>query len=638
MDTTYRRKINGLSREEQKQRALYLKQIAKGEIYGPVTGVPSVDKIWLAAYKDEDILAEPDDMSAYQQLWDRNKENLDYIALNYLDLKVTYKTLFEKINIIANGLAEAGIKKGDVVGICLPNTPESIYIFYAANKIGAIANMIDLRFKKERLISCISETHTKILFAFDKILPLLNDSLDSLQELTTVVSVKATETAPFVVKVLIACKDSGKNANNSKVVSYGKFVKNNRTSKEVESVYDSPIPAIYEHTSGTTGASKTVVLGNEVFMGIQRGYEVYGFLAKEQDVFLNIIPPFMAYGILPSIHFPLCSKFQLVLIPKFEEEKFYDQLIKYKVGMTNATKMHWGCVKKRVEDLEIRKSAIEKQITVDKKSKKKDLKELNRIARQLKKTDFSTLTVGGIGGDAINIEFEKQINTFLAQYGCPHPLTKGYGMTEVGSTFTADTIVYKTREGSVGIPFVLNEVMIYDMESHKEQGYNVEGDLYISGPTMMRGYLNNPKGTAETIVEIDGKCWINTGDIAFISDEGALHIVGRKKRMIIVDGGLKVFPIMIENVIAQLPEVEDVCVVGVPDEERINILKVHLILKTEFKDKGTEVIEKAKSLCKEKIMEQSLPSLYQIDEEFPKTPNEKVDIKEIERRDRENLS
>lgn len=551
-----------------------------------------------------------------------------------------------------------GVKKGEIVSVAMPNTPETVYLFYAINKIGATANMIDVRFKSERIKECLNSVESQKLFVFNDMLQELDKIIDDTQ-VDTIVSINAIETLPKPIQLMQKrkAKKEGKvfynSQNINRITSYTEMLKiGEKANHKVESVYDEDIPAALEHSSGTTGTSKIVALPNKTFIAIVNGYSNCPIEINAQDVFLNLIPPFMAYGLIPSIHFPLVRKMKLVLIPKFEEEKFYDQLIQFKPAVTNATKVHWNVVKSKVETLEKRVKHLKKEI-----AKKEDiigdkvtgLKDLRRIKKELakmkkalvkaeekaKEASFDFLVVGGIGGDAVGAETIQQLNNFLKQHNCKYNLSPGYGMTELGSTAIAWPGGLDYAPSTTGIPFVKNEVMVLDTDTGEELSYDQVGELFISGPSMMKEYLNNEESTRATIVEMFGKRWIKTSDLAHITEEGAVTIDGRIKRLIITDGGNKIFPIVIENIILQHPAVKETCVVGVPDDVRGMVAKAHIVLKEEYLEFENMILSQIVELCKEKIIDQSLPSEYQIDSELPRTPANKVDVKELERRDLE---
>lgn len=646
----YKADLSKLSDEEKAKRNLYLKEFNEGKYQGPMAGKPSLDKKHLVNYSYEQIESTVPNISAYQQLVEGTKGKEKFVALRFYNQKITYEKLFKNIDRVASYLIKSGVKKGDCISVCLPNIPEAAYIFYAINKIGATANMLDVRFKANRLRDCINEVKSNKIFIFDNCLSELDSIIDetSINEVIPISVVESISTPiKQILKTKVTDKEKSKFTHHKLIRKFSHVLKTNPNLAKNINVYDETVPAAYEHTSGTTGNPKTVSLLNKTFTGLTTNYSNFNFDRSfaPHEVFLNIIPPFLAYGLVPSLHFPLSNGMDTVLIPTFNEEEFFGQLMKYKPQHTNATKMHWACVKKHIDELvyellkkkeelnkkkvELERLKSEKYFSSAIKRKQTEIlkleKQISRDEENINKIDFSYLVTAGIGGDTVQAEFIKELDETLKKYNCKYGLALGFGMTEVGSTFTIAPGTGLVELGSVGIPLVHNEVMIYDEENKKELSYGEKGDLYIKGPTMMKEYVGNDDGTKETLVVINGSKWIRTGDIAHMDTNGALYIDGRKKRMIITDGGNKVFPFAIESVIAKHPAVADSCVVGVPDDYRINTVKAHIILKPEYVGKEEQVLSEIEKICENEIPDQSLPSEYQFDEAFPKTPNGKVD-------------
>lgn len=654
-----REKVSTLNDDELRLRDLYLKKLANGTLQGPPTSSSYINRTHTKYFDDNEILSKIESVSAYQLLRNSIKDNeLDYDAINFFDFKTSYREMYNKIDKIAKMLLKSNVKKGDVVSVCLPNIPEGIYVFFAINLIGATANMIDVRYKSKQLKQCIEEVNSNILFIFDNYNnaddPNPLDELDEVYEqmnLKKVVKIRPVESLPFLLRKTIG--KSKKYKYNDKYLTFDEALKMGNYKGKIEPVYDETIPAVYEHTSGSTGTPKVVALSNKTFVSVINGYDNFGMNVQPKDVFLNLIPPFMAYGIIPSISYPLYKKMEVVLIPKFEEEKFYDQLIKFRPVVTNATKMHWGYVKNIVEGMENRISHLNEEILksqnilngnfTDVKDYKLEKINLNNLKKALAKekekyakVDFSYLKVAGIGGDTVSAEFERQMNEFLRKHGCNYSLSKGYGMTEVGSTFIASSGLNNHGDGAVGIPFTNNNIMIYDFDNNQEKAVNTSGEVCLSGPSMTKGYVNNEEATNSTLVEIDGKKWIRTGDLGSVNEKGEVYVDGRIKRLIIINGGDKIPPKTIEDVIAKCSIVKDVCVVGVPDDVCGNIVKAHIILKNGANTDNDLAIDEINEWCKKMLSINLIPAEYEINKEFPKTPADKVDINAIVKMDIEN--
>ena len=140
----YREQLSKLTEEEKKKRDLYLKKMADGTLEGPSTGYSSIDKQWLKYYSDDAIESDLPQMTALSYMKENNKDNLNGIALNFFGLKMSYRELFKKIDEVSKALVSFGVKQGDVVVINSVTLPQTIFLLYALNKIGAIADLTDL--------------------------------------------------------------------------------------------------------------------------------------------------------------------------------------------------------------------------------------------------------------------------------------------------------------------------------------------------------------------------------------------------------------------------------------------------------------------------------------------------------------
>ncbi len=169
----YRTKLGKLSLNEQKLRDLYLRNLAIGKTQEPPTKLASIDKPWLKYYEKEVILSDEPKSTAYELIYNNNKDYLDNNALQFFNKYITFRELFENINLVAKSLSSNGIHKGDFVNVSLPNIPESVYIFYALSKIGAIANMIDPRASSKDIMNYINEVNSNMIIILEDAVPKL---------------------------------------------------------------------------------------------------------------------------------------------------------------------------------------------------------------------------------------------------------------------------------------------------------------------------------------------------------------------------------------------------------------------------------------------------------------------------------
>lgn len=591
----YKEKLSKLSNEEERLRNIYLLKLARGELQGPMLEYPSVTKSWLKNYNIDEVEIEIPKKTMYELLLDNSKDNLDKTALIYFDKKITFKQVIENIENCAKSLKNMGVKKNEIVTICMPSTPETIYLIYALNKIGAISNLIDPRMNVESLKYFLDEVKSTKLFTID----LCNGKFDQIKDdcnLEKIVSISVADSMPALTKFIYNTKMFNKIKKYDYTINWTDFSKNKGNQFDTKCNFEENKTAVIVHTSGTSGRPKGVVLTNENVNGLVTQYRTKNLNISSGQRFLDIIPPFAAYGICGSIHMPLVLGLETILIPKFEANKFSDLIEKYHPNHVLGVPSFW-----------------------------------ENMAKNGKKMDLSFLVSPGSGGDMITEEIEKFINEYLEKNGSKSKLIKGYGMTELSSSVC--TCMHNCNElTSVGIPLVKNTVEIVDTNTGKEVPYNQLGEICISGPTMMKYYYANEELTDKTIkVHDDGKKYIHTGDIGYMTENGVLYVKDRIKRMIVRFDGFKIYPSSIENVIMQSGYV-DSCAVIAYEEENLGIMPVaYISIKDEYKENTDVCLNEIIELCKEKLAERAVPNRFEIIDNIPITENGKIDITKLER-------
>ena len=584
-------KLGQLSFLEKKLRDLYLRDISLGNVYGPATGYASIDKPWLKYYNSEDLLRICSKKTMFENLYESNKDNLDLVALNYFGNKITFRSLFDNIEIACLKYNSLGFKAGDVVSICSVCTPEIVYTIYALNKLGIIVNMIDPRVSGEVLNEYIHMSNSSGLVILENLDHLLK-GLDI--KLKRIVEISSSTSLPVLKKLIVNLKKNDNKQNGLDTIKYDDVeVIDNDISFEKRNADD---VAVIVYTGGTTGKPKGVMLTNDNFnqMAFQYRYSQFG-VGKGQK-FLNIITPTFAYGICNSLHLPLCLGMEVIIIPVFDPKKFGDYVNKYKPNHTLGVPGYW-------------QSFVE--------------------SKKIQHKDLNYLYSAGCGGDSMTLENEMVINDFLFEHNSLSKGAKGYGMTELSS---AVVVCNKkaNKLGSVGVPMISSSLCIVSPEDGSELRYNEIGEICLCSPTTMKGYLNNKAETDRLIVNSsDGLRWVHTGDLGYVDEDGNLYIKGRLKRLII-KRGIKVFPTEIEEVISQHYAVKNCCVVGAPDNCWVEVPIAYIELKLEYINSSNQIFAEIERLCREKLKSYSVPHKF-ILMEIPLTKMGKNDFKKLER-------
>lgn len=551
-------KLGDLSLEESMLRDLYLKKISTGEVYGPPVGEISIDKAWLKYYDDNTILEKTPELTVYQNLYEKNKDHLNETAIEYYGKKITYGELFENIDRTARSFKKIGVKKGDIVTLCTITTPEIIYSFYALNKIGAISNMIDIRYTKQSIEAYLKEVKSKILITLDLAYPKI-ESIIANTNVENVITVSPINSTPKVVKAVATLSNYVKGSTpkipfGDKYIDWNDFSKN-MTSEKIDTVlYEKDYPASIVHTGGTTGPSKGVVLTNDNFNNSTT--QISSIVNERGYKFLNIMPPFIAYGIVLGLNAPITLGWDTTIVPQFDPNKFDELLLKYKPNGIMGVPTYWETVMK---------------------------------SKKIEKANLSFIKNILLGGDRIIPEFETRLNDFLKEHNVHASVGKGYSMTEVSAMTTLST--EKANElGSVGIPMPKTNVAIFEHGTTRELPIGEIGEICIKTPTMMKEYFENEEETNNVKIKHADGYWIHSGDIGYINKEGLVFVKDRIKRMF-PRSGFKVYPSEIENLFMTNKAVESCAIVGIPDTIDVTAPKAHVVLKNEYKGQE-EIVEK----------------------------------------------
>ena len=245
---------------------------------------------------------------------------------------------------------------------------------------------------------------------------------------------------------------------------------------------------------------------------------------------------------------------------------------------------------------------------------------------------MSSLRYAIYGGEAMSVENERAINNILRSCHSRGLLCKGLGATEMTAAATS-TYDDCNIEGSAGIPLVWTNCKIVDPETYEEKTYGKIGEICFSGPTLILGYYNKPEATDAVIkMHKDKERWLHTGDMGYVDEDGILFVTGRIKRIIMTrgnDGNItKIFPDRIESVISKCSVVSVCCVIGVPDEVRINYPIAYVVLKVD--DAKDTAVKEIMSVCREQLPEYMVPEKIEFRTDLPRTPRGKVDYRALE--------
>ena len=561
---------------------------------------------WLDYYSREERKIKFTNKSIYHFMKDEVGEDKDFIALNYFENRISYNELFDNINICARALRSFGVKEKDVVTICLPNMPEAIYIIYACNKIGAIVDIIHPLSSPEQVKYYLQENKSRFFFLVDFNYDKLKDEIeDTLVYKTILVSPSISMPIGLSIGYKITRTIGMKKPSfrDSDYMSWKEFmITGVNYSKEFEADVKKDDTALILHSGGTTGTPKGIMISNYSFNALAQQSAVNVIDVRPKDKIVTILPIFHGFGLGVCVHTPLCLKVETILMPEYDANRFY------KIWKNDRPHVILGV------------PTLWEGMMSNKKFDNVDMSQLKYIVS---------------GGDYLSIPAETRINEFLHKHGAHVNIAKGYGMTESVAA-TAYTFPGTNEPGSIGIPMVGNTYKICDPETGEELEIGQEGEICVNGPTLMKGYLNNPKETEDILRKHkDGKTWLHTGDIGYIATNGVVYYTQRLKRMIVVSG-FNVYPSMIEKTLEKHKAVEKACVIGIPHPYKMHVPKAFIILKKGYED-NFKLKKELKDLCKQELSVYSIPKEIEIRKEFPKTLYSKVDYKKLEKEEEEKV-
>lgn len=534
-------------------------------IQGPPIGFTSVDVPSLKFYSDEQIEEKAPRSSVYSYLYNNNKDHLDDIAFDYLSENVTYGEFFDNILKAAKAFKKMGVKKGDIVTICSITTPQIVYSFYALNMLGAVSNIIDVRYPEKAIEQFLNEVDSKYCVILDLCYPNVKNIIDK-TKVEKVITVSPVESEPKFTKLLYNLKMRKNNreikkANSNKYVSWDEFVKMGDSETVKEEPYMKDAPAAIIHTGGTTGVPKGVLLSNKNINNVVVQIKNANVKTERGFKFLNIMPPFIAYGLSLGLVTPMVLGWRTRIVPKFDANRFDKLIKKYKPNGFMGVHTYFDSV---------------------------------MSSKKLRKADLSFIKVVLFGGMKVPSEYKKRINDFLKSHNSSAESYEGYSLTENNSAATK-TVDGDDKLDSAGIPLVKTRIAAFEPGTTCELPPNVEGELCIQSPTMMVGYYGHEEATRDVKIMHDDGYWIHTGDVGYTDSDGRVFVTDRIKRLF-PRSGFKVYPSRIEDLFLSNPAIEKCSVIRMDDPVDGNAPWAVIVLKEGYK--GQEENIKAELLNK----------------------------------------
>ena len=522
----------------------------------------------------------------------------NYVAFDFMGKSTTYRELVESIETCAKALKTIGIRENDKVTIAMPNCPQAIYLFYAVNQIGAIANMIHPLSAEKEIEFYLNESQSVTAITLDQ----FYHKFEHIRKNTKVVniiiaSIKDALAQPLKAGYMLTeGRKIEKIPVDAPVIRWNEFMKLSKHcfyNYKVKRCADDPAVILY--SGGTTGTTKGIVLTNKNFNALGQQVIAANPMFKPGDKMLAAMPIFHGFGLGVCIHTMLTQGGRCILVPRFTPKSYARDLVKYRCNFIAGVPTLYEALL-RLPDMD--------------------------------GVDLSCLKGVFSGGDSLSVELKKKFDKFLASHKATIQVREGYGTTEtVTACCLTPSHIYK--EGSIGLPFPDTYIKIVTPGTDHELPFGQEGEILLSGPTMMKEYMNHPEETAMTLqTHSDGLTWVYTGDLGLMDEQGFVYFKGRAKRMI-VSSGFNVYPAQLENILDAHELVQMSCVIGVPDSYKMQKVKAFVKLVP-----GTPATEETKQIlmdyCRKNIAKYAMPYDIAFKDDMPKTLVGKVAYRVLE--------
>ena len=557
----------------------------------------SANAPWTRFYGNTPASLDYPQKTMYQMLRDTAEKYSENTAYIFMGKKTSYNAFMKRIEAAAKGLTAMGIGKGDRVTICMPNSPQALDCFYGLNRIGAIPNMIHPLSAAKEIEFYLNFSKSKAILTLDQFYNKVAQILPELENPTEILIARIGDELPFPLNLVYPHTKGGKHPLPktgyrlwNELVAAGKS-----TELPVDDGKAGDCAAVL-YSGGTTGTSKGIQLSNLNFnaLGMQTiaasGYE--GIAGMKM---LSVMPIFHGFGLGIGIHTALIGGATCILVPQFNVKTYADILVKQKPNLIPGVPTLFEALLR---------------------------------AEGLENADLSFLRGIFSGGDSLSPELKKKVDAFLKAHNCTEQIREGYGTTEC---VTASCLTPKdyARIGSIGVPFPDTFYKIVRVGTTDEVDAGTEGEICISGPTVMLGYMDNPEETAHTLRRhADCRIWLHTGDLGYMDADGFVYFRQRIKRMLITNG-YNVYPSQLENILDGHEKVLLSCVIGIKDVQRGQRITAYIVPMP-----GIEPSEELKAeileYCKAHIAKYALPREIEFRTELPKTLVGKVAYRVLE--------
>lgn len=538
------------------------------------------------------------DGSMFEAVANIAKQYPNNVAFDFMGKSTTYRELVQSIERCAKALKTIGVREGDKVTIAMPNCPQAIYMFYAVNLVGGIANMIHPLSAEKEIEFYLNESESVTAITLDQFYHKFENVRQNTKVVNIIIASVKDALSPTIRAgyMLTEGRKIKKIPADAPVIRWNEFLKLSNAcfyNYKVERRGDDPAVILY--SGGTTGTTKGIILTNKNFNALGQQIVAANPMFRPGDKMLAAMPLFHGFGLGVCIHTMLSQGGRCILIPRFTAKSYAKQIVKYRCNFIAGVPTLYEALLR--------------------------LPSMNGADLSCLKGVFS-------GGDSLSVELKKKFDKFLYDHHASIQVREGYGTTE---TVTACCLTppHMFKEGSIGLPFPDTYIKIVEPGTDRELPYGEEGEILLAGPTVMKEYMKHPDETAQTLRHhADGLTWVYTGDLGTMDSEGFIYFKGRAKRMII-SSGYNVYPGQIENILDANDCVQMSCVIGVPDSYKMQKVKAFVKL-TPDAAPNEETKRQLMDYCRKHIAKYAMPYDIEFRDDMPKTLVGKVAYRVLE--------
>lgn len=515
---------------------------------------------------------------------------------------ISYKEMNAQTDAMAAALIEMGVKKGDQVGIFMPNLPQFVIAYYGILKAGAAVVAINPTYPVDEILMPVNDANIEIMFTLSRFYDKVKKAREK-SKLKKIIVSNLKEALPSFTRLLFTLLKEKKDGDRLDSLADGDMWMKDLLAKHANSakpnVEVSPDDtALFQYSGGTTGVPKgAVAMHRNVVANTLQIKNWMPLLEPGKEVVLMGIPLFHVYGMVAGMNFAMANGASMVMVPNARDLKdVLDNISKYKATIFPGVPLLYNGIN-------------------------------NHPDVKAGKYDLSSIKACISGSAALMRETKEQFEKLTGG-----KVFEGYGLSEAPTATHCNPLDGVNKTGSIGMPLPDVDVKLVSLDDGETELAQGEiGEIIVNGPQVMKGYHNMPTETANSLRQMkDGKTWLFTGDIARMDEDGYFYIVDRKKELI-KPGGFQVWPREVEEVIMENPKVLEVGVGGIPDPQRGETVKAWIVVKP-----GETLTEaELKAFCKEHLAPYKVPTHYEFRAELPKTTVGKILRRELVRQHKE---